>query len=81
MTGRAVFSAVRYVLQGVLAAFAVWLQQIGKTGWEQISTFDVVFVCTALALAGLNAMGAVMNGSWSEARARGAKKPPETAGG
>lgn len=81
MTGRAVFSAVRYVAQAVLAAFAVWLQQIGKTGWEEISTFDVVFVATALAIAGLNAMGAVMNGSWSEARARGAKKPPETSGG
>lgn len=64
----AIFAAVRYVLQAVLTAFAVWLQKIGADGWENLSTFDVVFVATALGIAALNSLGGVMNGRWQEAR-------------
>lgn len=61
-------AAIRYVLQATLTAFAVWLQQVGKKGWDQLSAYDYWFVGTALGIAALNALGAVMNGRWHESR-------------
>ncbi len=62
----AYFAATRYCLQAVLTAFAVWLQQVGKDGWDSLTAFDYWFVSTTLAISGLNALGATMNKRFSE---------------
>ena len=62
-------AAARYVLLAVLAAFSGWLQQLGKQGWESLTSYDVVFVACALGISALTALGAVMNGRWAEAKA------------
>lgn len=62
-------AAARYVMQGVLVTFSGWLQQLGKQGWDSLSSYDVVFIACALGVSGLSALGAVMNGRWAEAKA------------
>lgn len=62
-------AAGRYVLLAVLAAFSGWLQQLGKQGWDSLTSYDVVFVACALSISALTALGAVMNGRWAEAKA------------
>jgi len=66
----AYFAAFRYVMQAVLTAFAVWLQQVGRDGWSALTSFDYWFVGTALGIAALNALGAVMNKRFGEAETR-----------
>lgn len=45
-------AAGRYVLLAVLAAFSGWLQQLGKQGWDSLTSYDVVFVACALSISG-----------------------------
>ena len=66
----AYFAAFRYVMQAVLTAFAVWLQQVGRDGWSALTSFDYWFVGTALGIAALNALGAVMNKRFGDAETR-----------
>lgn len=61
-------AAARYVLLAVLAAFSGWLQQLGKQGWDSLTSYDIVFVTCALSISALTALGAVMNGRWTEAK-------------
>ncbi len=68
----AYFAAARYCLQAVLAAFAVWLQQVGKEGWANLSAYDYWFLGTALGIAALNALGAVMNKRFADVDKPGA---------
>lgn len=74
------FAAFRYVMQAVLTAFAVWLQQVGRDGWSALTSFDYCFVASALGIAALNALGAVMNKRFGEAEtkqdAANASTPP-----
>jgi len=63
----AYFAAFRYVMQAVLTAFAVWLQQVGKDGWATLSAFDYWFVAATLGIAALNALGATMNKRFGQA--------------
>ena len=63
----AYFAAARYCSHAVLAAFAVWLQQVGKDGWSDLSSYDFWFLGAALGIAGLNALGSTMNKRFSEA--------------
>lgn len=60
----AVIAAVRYVSQAVLIAFITWMQQVGKSGWHKLDSFDYWFIAASLAVAGLNALGSVMNPRW-----------------
>lgn len=64
----AIIAAVRYVSQAVLIAFITWMQQVGKSGWDKLGSYDYWFISTSLAFAGLNALGSVMNGRWKEAQ-------------
>lgn len=74
-------AAGRYVLLAVLAAFSGWLQQVGKAGWESLTSYDVVFVSCALGISALTALGAVMNGRWSEAKEEVAERSALSHGG
>lgn len=62
-------TAARYTLQAGLIAFLGWLQQIGKHGWDSMSTYDMVFAATAVAVAAMNGLGATINKTWAEAQA------------
>lgn len=64
----AIIAAVRYVSQAVLIAFITWMQQVGKSGWDNLGSYDYWFISASLAVAGLNALGSVMNGRWKEAQ-------------
>ena len=60
----AIIAAVRYVSQAVLIAFITWMQQVGKSGWDNLGSYDYWFISASLAVAGLNALGSVMNPRW-----------------
>lgn len=58
----------RYTAFSVLTAFSAWLQQVGPDKWEKLTVYDWVTLAVALGLAALTAIGAVMNGRWTEAK-------------
>lgn len=64
----AMVAAIRYISQAMLIAFITWMQQVGKQGWDDLGSFDYWFISASLAVAGLNAMGSVMNGRWQIAQ-------------
>lgn len=64
----AMIAAIRYVSQAVLIAFITWMQQVGKQSWNDLNSFDYWFISASLAVAGLNALGSVMNGRWQIAQ-------------
>lgn len=60
-------AAIRYVLYNVTLAFSGWLVA-SKDQWNSLDDWDFWNLATILALAGLTALGAVMNGTWQEVR-------------
>jgi hypothetical protein len=65
--GPAMFTAARYVIYSMFVALQAWLISV-KERWADISTWDWWSLACALSLAGLTALGAVMNDSWSKAK-------------
>lgn len=61
------FAATRYVAYNVALAYSGWLVSV-KEHWGELSSWDYRNVTVILVLAALTALGAVMNGSWNEAR-------------
>ncbi len=69
----AVIAAIRYVTQAMLISFIAWMQQVGKEGWNSLTSYDYWFISASLLVAGLNALGSVMNGRWQLAQQEGEK--------
>jgi hypothetical protein len=69
----AVIAAIRYVTQATLISFITWMQQVGKEGWNSLTSYDYWFISASLLVAGLNALGSVMNGRWQLAQQEGEK--------
>lgn len=65
---RAWVSAVRYVSVAVLTSIAGWLAHIGEIGINQVHWTAWATLAIAPLIEGLNALGAVMNQSWSAAK-------------
>jgi len=58
----------RYVSYAVLITFSEWLRQAGEQKWDQMTSYETASLLTSLGLSALVAIGAIMNGSWHEAR-------------
>ena len=61
-------AVVRYMLLASLTVLATWLMEIGKEGFQQAVGYDFIKVGVGMAIAALNAIGALQNSSYQEAK-------------
>ena len=71
----AFFAATRYVAYNVLLTYSAWLHVV-KDRWETLTSWDRYVIATELSLAALLALGAIMNGTWTEAKTKDRASPP-----
>lgn len=62
-------AAARYIAFGVVTFASGWIANLGREGFAKVDGYDWIVLILGSSGVALNSLGAIMNGSWTNARA------------